>query len=164
MPPLRKTLSRLLLSSALAAASLVFQGCRKSDGEAKKGADGGTGNAAVPVVLRPAHVRPVQRSVEVVGTLWGDEDVTVSNKVNGKVIATYKDVGDRVEPGEPLAQLLRNDYQLSLNQRTSALRQVLAQLGTDKVPPQDFDVSGLPAVRRAKFQADNARAKFERGT
>jgi multidrug efflux pump subunit AcrA (membrane-fusion protein) len=162
MPLSPKTFSRLLLSSAIAAAAFV-PGCRKSDAEAKKGADGGNAASSIPVVLKPANVRPVQRYVEIVGTLWGDEDVTVSNKVNGKVIAVYKDVGDRVEPGEPIAQLLRNDYQLALNQKMSALRQVLAQLGTDKVPPQDFDVSGLPAVRRAKFQADNARAKFERG-
>src|SRR5215212_7386932 len=156
----------LLLNSFLAAmvvAAASAGGChKKEDGAAAAGGRKGAA-AAVPVVLKPVRVRPVQRWAEIVGTLWGEEDVTVSNKVNGKVIAIYKDVGDRVEPGETIAQLLRNDYQLSLNQKLSALRQVLAQLGTDKVPPQDFDVSGLPAVRRSKFQADNARAKFERG-
>ena len=45
--------------------------------------------------------------------MFGEEDATISNKVNGKIIAIYKDVGDRVEPGEPLAQLLRNDYLLA---------------------------------------------------
>ena len=134
--------------------------CRKKETTTDKPAGGG---AAVPVVLKTARVRPVQRSVEIVGTLWGEEDVTVSNKVNGKVIAIYKDVGDRVEPGAPLAQLLRNDYQLTVNQRTSALREVLARLGVDAVPPQDFDVSKLPSVRRAQLQSENAQAKFERG-
>ena len=148
----------------LAAALVLGAGCRKSEAEANKGAAGAKGAAsAVPVVLKPANVRPVQRSVDIVGTLWGDEDVTLSNKVPGKVIAIYKDVGDRVEPGEPVAQLLKNDYQLQLNQRTSALSEVLAQLGTDKVPPESFDVSTLPAVRRARFTAENAKAKFERG-
>ena len=139
----------------------AFAGCKKNDAAAAEGRKGPP--AAVPVVLQPANVRPVQRAVEVVGTLWGEEDVTVSNKVNGKVIAVYKDVGDRVEPGEPLAQLLRNDYQLALNQKTSALREVLVQLGTEVVPPQDFDVSKMPAVRKMQLQAENAKAKFERG-
>ena len=165
MLSLPKTLTSAATALVLAAA-VVVAGCHKSEAEAKKGspdAGGGKPAAAVPVVLRPANVRPVQRSVEIVGTLWGDEDATVSNKVPGKVIAIYKDVGDRVEPGEPLAQLLKNDYQLTLNQRNSALSEVLARLGTDKVPPQDYDVSTLPAVRKTKFTADNARAKFERG-
>src|SRR4051794_24105458 len=60
----------------------------------------------VPVILKPAALSEVQRTIEVVGTLWADEDVTISNKINGKVIGIYKDVGDRAEPGEPLAQLL----------------------------------------------------------
>lgn len=124
---------------------------------------GGPPAAAVSVTLGPVNVRPVQRTVKVVGTLWGDEDATVSNKVPGKVIAVYKDIGDRVEAGEVLAQLLKNDYQLTLNQRNSALAEVLARLGVDRVPPEDFDVSALPAVRRARLTAENARAKFERG-
>ena len=159
LPTVPRVVLFALLTGGVAAASAG--GCDKKNDATAAGAK--KGSAAVPVVLKSARVRPVQRSVDIVGTLWGEEDVTVSNKVNGKVIAIYKDVGDRVEPGEPLAQLLRNDYQLALNMRTSALREVLAQLGTDVVPPANFDVNKMPAVRRAKLQADNARAKYERG-
>src|ERR1043165_7279190 len=74
----------------------------------------------VPVILKGAGVQEVQRTIEVNGTLWADEDVTISNKVNGKVIGIYKDVGDHAEPGEPLAQLLKNDYELDRNQKQSA--------------------------------------------
>jgi multidrug efflux pump subunit AcrA (membrane-fusion protein) len=157
----RQPHSRPILALLLAC-SCALAGCHKNDSANADARKGGP-TTAVPVILRPTNVRSVQRSVEVVGTLWGEEDVTVSNKVNGKVITVYKDVGDRVEPGAPLAQLLRNDYQLTLNQRTSALREVLAKLGTDAVPPQDFDVSKMPAVRKARLQSENARAKFERG-
>ena len=65
-----------------------------------------TSQPAVPVIMKPASVQEVQRNIEVVGTLWADEDVIISNKINGKVIGIYKDVGDRAEPGEPLAELL----------------------------------------------------------
>jgi len=157
----RHRLINLTFVLAVAAGMAASPGCKRSDDAPKSGA--GSPAVAVPVVMRSARTRPVQRWIDVVGTLWGEEDVTVSNKVNGKVIAIYKDVGDRVEPGEPLAQLLRNDYQLALNQKSSALGEVLAQLGTEKVPPPDFDVSNLPAVRRARLQSENARSKFERG-
>jgi multidrug efflux pump subunit AcrA (membrane-fusion protein) len=104
----------------------------------------------------------VQRSVEVVGTLFGQEDVSISNKVPGKVVAIYKDIGDRVAPGEPLAQLLRNDYQLSLNEKQSQLQEALASLGLPDVPPAEFDPASVPAVRRAKLQAQNAKDKLDR--
>jgi membrane fusion protein (multidrug efflux system) len=134
--------------------------------EREEGTGSQAGAAArdpVAVTVRPVTVRNAQRSVEVTGTLFGEEEVTISNKVPGKVIATYKDVGDRVAPGEELAQLLRNDYELARNQRQSALAEVLARLGTDKVPPQDFDPTSLPAVSRARLQAENAKSRLERG-
>jgi multidrug efflux pump subunit AcrA (membrane-fusion protein) len=117
----------------------------------------------VPVILKPAALSEVQRTIEVVGTLWADEDVTISNKINGKVIGIYKDVGDRAEPGEPLAQLLKNDYELDRNQKQSALQEVLTKLGIKEIPGNDFDVTTLPTVRRAKLQADNAESRFNRG-
>ena len=130
----------------------------------------GTGSQAnaparepVPVTVRPVTVRTAQRSVEVTGTLFGEEEVTISNKVPGKVVASYKDVGDRVAPGEELAQLLRNDYELARNQRQAALAEVLARLGVDQVPPEEFDPAKLPAVARARLQAENAKSRLARG-
>jgi multidrug efflux pump subunit AcrA (membrane-fusion protein) len=139
--------------------TVLSPGCNKRE----EGGAGGAGREAVPVSVRPVTVRAAQRTVEVTGTLFGEEEVTISNTVPGKVVAVYKDVGDRVAPGEELAQLLRNDYELALNQRQSALQEVLARLGTAQVPPKDFDISTLPAVSRARLQAENARQRFERG-
>jgi multidrug efflux pump subunit AcrA (membrane-fusion protein) len=152
-------------AAAVFAAALLAAGplgCSKKDAAAPA-AGGKAAQAAVPVDVRLARVGSAQRTVEVVGTLFGEEDATISNKVNGKVIALYKDVGDRADPGEPLAQLLKNDYLLSLNQKRSSLLESLAKLGLDEVPGDEFDIAALPAVRRAKLQAENAEAKFGRG-
>ena len=134
-------------------------------GDKPAGTAGGTkaAAAAVPVTTASARLGSVQRTVQVVGDLHGEEDATISNKVPGRLIAIYKDVGDRVEPGEPLAQLLRNDYLLSVQQKRSALLESLAKLGVNDVPGDGFDVGALPAVRRAKLQSGNAEAKFNRG-
>ena len=70
--------------------------------------------------------------------MFGEEDATISNKVNGKIIAVYHDVGDRVAPGEPLAQLLKNDYLLDLNQKRAALLETLAKLGLNELPALEF--------------------------
>src|SRR5436309_3356728 len=109
----------------------VVSGCNRAD--AAKGQAGGP--QAVPVDVAVARTDSVQRTVDVVGTLFGEEDATISNKVNGKIIAIYHDVGDRVGPGEPLAQLLKNDYLLDLNQKRAALLETLAKLGLNELPP-----------------------------
>jgi multidrug efflux pump subunit AcrA (membrane-fusion protein) len=140
----------------VAVAILVISGC--SD-DPKKGQ---AQHDAVVVVVTPARTDGIQRRVEVVGTLHGQEDVLISNKVPGKVIAIYKDIGDRVAPGDPLAQLLKNDYQLSLNEKQSALQETLASLGLSDVPPDSFDLDSVPAVRRARLQAHNAKDKLDR--
>lgn len=146
-------------ATAVVIALMALTGCdRKSAAQPQTKAD-----PAVPVVLSPAKVQSVQRAVDVTGTLEGQEDVTISNKVNGRVIAIYHDIGDRVAPGEPLAQLLPNDYQRTVNLRRSALNEVLAKLGTNELPGKDFDVAKLPAVRKASITAANAKEKYTRG-
>src|SRR5215208_2630881 len=152
-----KFLRPIFLVASLCLLPLLASCERQSD--AKKVAT----TPPVPVILKPAAVQEVQRTIEVVGTLWADEDVTISNKINGKVIGIYKDVGDRAEPGEALAQLLKNDYELDRNQKQSALQETLTKLGLKEIPGADFDVTTLPTVRRAKLQADNIESRFNRG-
>lgn len=138
----------------------LLTGCNEKKEAAGPGA---SPRESVAVSIVPAMKQPVQRTVDVVGTLWGEEDVAISNKVPGKVIAVYKDEGDRVEPGEPLAQLLKNDYELARNQKASALQETLAKLGVTELPPAEFDATALPAVRSARLTAENAKGRLERG-
>jgi multidrug efflux pump subunit AcrA (membrane-fusion protein) len=119
--------------------------------------------ATVPVSLAHARVIPVQRSVDAVGTLYGEEETVVSAKVPGRIIALYKDVGDPVAPAEPLVQLKPNDYQLAVTKAELAMKEVLAKLGLKDLPPIDFDVTKIPTVVKARLQAENAEAKYNRG-
>ena len=144
----------------------ALPGCSGGDEGAagKKGAGGEGGPAPEPVAVAvlPARADSVQRTVEVIGTLFGQEDTYISNKIPGRVTNIFVDVGDRVAPGQALAQLLKNDYQLSLNERQALLDETLAGLGVADVPGEDFDIETVPAVRRARLQARNANSKFER--
>jgi multidrug efflux pump subunit AcrA (membrane-fusion protein) len=63
---------------------LLTGGCNRTTAKAEA-----KGPPAVPVDVAAARTEPVQRTVEVVGTLFGEEDATISNKVNGKIIAIY---------------------------------------------------------------------------
>jgi multidrug efflux pump subunit AcrA (membrane-fusion protein) len=151
------------LGAMLACAAAALPGCNGGEGDAGT-KDAAAEAEAVPVAVLPARADRVQRTVEVIGTLFGQEDTYISNKIPGRVTNIFVDIGDRVAPGQVLAQLLKNDYQLSLNEKIALLEESLAALGVAEVPAgEDFDVETVPAVRRAKLEAQNAAAKFERG-
>ncbi len=148
----------LLTVTALGLATVA--GCSK---ETQANAGGLQEREPIPVTLAPITTRPVQRGVEVVGTLYGDEDAVISAKVPGRITTIFKDVGDRSGPSEPLAQIDQTDYELALAQQRMAVQESLAKLGLSEFPPGDFDPAKVPLVERAKLQAQNAESKFRRG-
>ena len=139
----------------------LLGGCDRKGAAA--GAEAPKKDVSVPVLLKGAKVASVQRTVEVVGTLYGDEEAVISAKVPGKLAAIYKDMGDRAQDLEPLALIEQVDYELAKKQRELAISQALAQLDLDKPPAPDFDVTIVPTIKRVKLKWDNAKAKLERG-
>jgi multidrug efflux pump subunit AcrA (membrane-fusion protein) len=116
----------------------------------------------IAVTVAPAVVAPVQRSVEVTGTLFGDEEATVSAKVPGRIVAILRDVGDRTAAGEPLAQIDKIDYELAVAQKQMAMQAALAKLGLSAMPDDTFDLNKVPTVERARLQTANAEQKLNR--
>src|SRR5439155_16819517 len=154
-----KAMKVLATGLVLCVAAAAMGGGCKERGEGKtEGAD-----QPVPVRLAPARAGPVQRHVDVVGTLFGDEEATVSAKVPGRIVRIARDVGDRAAPGETLAQIDKTDYDLAVAQKKMAAGAALAKLGLSEMPPADFDLAKVPTVERARLQSANAQAKFERG-
>jgi multidrug efflux pump subunit AcrA (membrane-fusion protein) len=76
-----------------------------------------------------AEVRELQRSVEAVGTLDPNEEVVVSNQVEGTVDKLFVDLGDAVRAGQVIAQLDTRELELAVHQQQAALQQELARLG-----------------------------------
>lgn len=136
---------------------LVLAGCHR------QAAPAAAGDPRVQVVLQPVKVLPRQRTVEVVGTLRGDEEAMLAAKVGGRVVAIEHDVGDTVAAGAVLARVEAVDQELAVGQRTAALQAALAELGLQALPTGDFDPEKVPAVSRARIEADNAEARWRRG-
>lgn len=120
-------------------------------------------DSAVAVRLQPVVTQPVQRSVDVTGTLYGNEETTISAKVSGRIASIARDMGDRCRAGELLLQIDRTDYELAHRQKELAVREVLAKLGLEYLPTGDFDPATVPTVQQAKLKAENAEAKYNRG-
>jgi RND family efflux transporter MFP subunit len=118
--------------------------------------------AAVTVTVAPVEVRPVQRTVETVGTLYGAEEVAIAAKVEGRIRRICHDVADRVKPGDVLLEIDTTDYQLLLQQSRKALQVELARFGVDEMPRRDFDVTRTPPVMQAKARLENAKRRLDR--
>lgn len=146
---------RRAASALVVAACLV--GCPGTADETKSGAPVG-----IPVSIAAAERSSVQRTVDVVGTLFGDEDVTLSCKVTGRLKAIHADVGDVVSSGALLAELEPDDFARAVSVADWALRQTLARLGVDRVPAETFQVDQVATVVRARAQLVNAEAKHKR--
>lgn len=123
---------------------------------------------ATSVTLAPVVLRPAERTVEVTGTLLGQEEAAISAKVPGRITTIYHDLGDVVAPAAPLARIDPRDFELALAERRALAAAALAKLGLtelpDERPGEAFDASDLPTVRRAHAEAANAQARFDRAT
>ena len=155
----RQFAARAALVVAVACSGLA---CHRDDAAAA-GNDDERKQDAIAVTLAPAVVAPVQRTVEITGTLFGDEEATVSAKVPGRIVSVFRDVGDRIAAAQPLAQIDQIDYELAVAQKQMAMQASLAKLGLADMPGDDFDLNKVPTVERARLQSANAQQKFARG-
>lgn len=147
----------------LAAGLLLAAGCSKPTEETAAAPE-----APVAVETITVSSEPVRREVEIVGTLAGDQEVTVSSRVSGSVKAIRADLGDNVMAGQLLLEIDPTEYELAVARQHAALQEVLAQLG---IPPGQSSSNGAPKipdltetsiVRRAAAEASEAKANFER--
>lgn len=144
---------------ALALLPLAPLGC---SGKSEPSAGASTVARPVPVTVAPVERRTVERTVDVVGTLKGWEEVTIGSKKMGRVVKVLHDMGDRVKPGEPLVLLDRVDADLAGRQAERKLQAELAKLGLTELPPADFDVSKVPSVVQAQVDLDRAKQNLSR--
>lgn len=161
-------LSRLLPGSrhvafvwlTAAAFMLSTPACRKAASSAEKGAPA---EVATLVSLAPVRLGPLDETIKIVGTLYGREEITISAKVEGQIVRMPADIGDRVPPGGMLCEIDPTNYQLAVNEAEMAVSESLSKLGLREIPAEAFKVEQVSTVERARYQVENARARYERG-
>lgn len=118
--------------------------------------------AAVAVTVAHVTPRPVQRRVQIVGTLYGLDEVEISPKVSGRILRVAHDIGDVVRPGEVLLEIDDTDYRLAKVEVERSLELELSRLGLRALPPPKFDLRTVPTVQRAELLEERTRAALER--
>jgi RND family efflux transporter MFP subunit len=150
--------------------ALVFiPACSSSKSQDAQKAEAAAPPAPVTTDGAKVETRELQRSVDAVGTLDPNEEVTVSNQVEGTVEKIFVDLGDAVQSGQVIAQLDTRELELNLHQQDAALQQELARVGlTDPNavgltnPEAAFDEAGTSQVRQAEASFADAKIKLER--
>ena len=137
----------------------VVSGCSDSSAEQAGNAE----QAGKSVKTEAVRQESVRRSLEVVGTLAAEDQVTVSSEVDGVVRRIRADLGDRVAAGQPLVELDREKLQYNLDQQRAAHARSLTKYGAadEANLPQ---IEGTPDVRRAAAELAQAKQAFERAS
>jgi RND family efflux transporter MFP subunit len=99
----------------------------------------GAEEKAQPVKVEQVKEESIRRTIEVVGTLAAEDEVTISAEAEGRVSRILADLGDRVVAGQPLVELDREKNQYSVDQQTAAFARALAKYGAS-------DIKNLPAI------------------
>jgi multidrug efflux pump subunit AcrA (membrane-fusion protein) len=120
--------------------------------------------ATDPVPVRTVTVGTARapRLVRATGSFRAEEEVTVAAEASGRIVEVAREVGDVVVPGDLLARVDDTDAALERAERQRALAETLARLGLDTLPAEEPDLEKLPSVERARLEAENAKARYER--
>ncbi len=148
-----------LILAMFCTVAAVSSGCADSSAE-----QAGRSKEAVRAVKTDAvRQESVRRTLEVVGTLAAEDQVTVSSEVDGVVRRVLADLGDRVSAGQPLVELDREKLQYSLDQQRAAHARSLTKYGATDAEHLPR-IEDTPDVRRASAELAQARQMLERAT
>lgn len=152
---------RPLVGALLAlSAAVVTAGCghSKTDDTALRSTE-----KVIKVTAAPVQTKALRKTVEVVGSLRGWEEVTLGAKKGGRVLKIHHDMGDVVKPGAPLVELEPVDADLAINQARRRLDADLARLGLESLPaPDQFQPDDVPSVVQSKVALEKARITLKR--
>ena len=145
-----------LILAMLCTVAVVTSGCADSRAE-----PAGAKEAVKAVKTDAVRQESVRRTLEVVGTLAAEDQVTVSSEVDGVVRRVLADLGDRVSAGQPLVELDREKLQYSLDQQRAAHARSLTKYGATDAEHLPR-IEDTPDVRRAAAELAQAKQSLER--
>jgi RND family efflux transporter MFP subunit len=149
---------KVALIVAVLCTTAVVSGCTDSRAEPAS-------KQPAPKRIKTERVRQesVRRTLEVVGTLAAEDQVTVSSEVDGVVRRVLADLGDRVSSGQTLVEIDREKLQYSLDQQRAAHARALTKYGATEARNLPR-VEETPDVRRAAAELAQAKQSLDRAS
>jgi membrane fusion protein (multidrug efflux system) len=154
-----------LVRAALALVLTLAVGC---GGHSQAGGQADDAAAeAVTVTVANVAIRPVERTVSVVGTLAADAQAELASEVEGQVIEIVADLGDRVRQGDILARVRRDEIDARLRESEASLEKALADEARAKplreqgvISTQEYD-QVRTSLQVARARRDQLRIQLE---
>ncbi len=134
----------LAMLTAAAAFGMLATGCSHETDHAEATAN--TAPAPIAVAVAPATIETVERTVDLVGAFYANEEVKVAAQIEARVASFGPDVGDRVEEGAVLVQLDDADLQASLREIQARLTKARA----DNSRAQVLRTQGIMSTEEAE--------------
>jgi RND family efflux transporter MFP subunit len=162
MMPMQLLQRVLFVVSIVGLTAIITTGCSHEAPKAASETKAAAEPRVVPVTVTVVTERAIQRTIEVVGTFHGMEEVTVSSKAAGRITKILHDVGDTVKAGDELLEIDDIDYRLAVEEAARSLESELAKLGLAKLPSGQVNIDELPSVIRNQALTENAKRKYQR--
>jgi len=144
---------------ALAVLAAMVSGC---GGRSAAESAGGPAKAEpVTVTVANVAVRPVERTVSVVGTLAANAQAEVASEIDGRVVGIDADLGDRVARGQVLARVRSDEIEAQLREADASL----AQAAGDESRAEPLRTAGIISAQeyeRVRMTRDVTRARRDR--
>lgn len=116
--------------------------------------------ASLEVSTTSAIERTLSKTLELTGTLEGQEEVIISSELDGKVAETNIDLGNYVKKGDKLFSLDSRELSWKVDQAQAILKSTEIALGQAGKPSGTNDLH--PGVRDAYAALEKAKIDFER--
>ncbi len=144
------------------ALGLAAGACGKSDAQSTRATPAGQTPAAavkpVPITTARTEARPVQRSVETIGSVLAWEDVQVKTEQPGTIARLLVDLGDPVCRGQVLAEYDAREFELAVRQAEADLLSARQSLSRARAAV----LAGEASFRRAKDNLATLEAEVSR--
>ena len=131
-----------------------------------RGNGAGGAPAALRVTTAVVEGRPVQRSVDTVGSLLAWEEAIARSQIQGTILRLHADLGDAVREGQPLADLDRREANLAVDQLQADLvaareNHARARAAVGREPREPRAGAGEPSRARGRRRARARRRGVE---
>ena len=113
---------------------------------------------AVTITVAAVAVRPVERSVSVVGTLAANAQADLASEVEGQVIAVEADLGDRVHADQIVARVRGDVTEARLREAEASLEKAAADEARGR-PLRGQGVISLQEYEQVRTALEVARAR-----
>ena len=115
----------------------------------------------LPVRVFHSALETIPEIITANGELLADEMATIGARVPGRTAKLHVDLGSKVQAGQVLAEIQRDDYEFRVSQAEALVNQTRAQLGILDRPNDDVVPENTSIVRQAEAALEEARLVFD---